>query len=431
MVTSLIRPSDHSNDRSHDRHSQPCLDDISISQPLLEQETPEVSPPIKLLYVTTIPATLYFHLGQIQYMKDRGFEVSALSSPGNLPVQLAGENAIEVHFVEMPRRITPWHDLKALYRLWQTIRQIQPDLIHASTPKGGLLGTIAAFLARVPARIYQMRGLPLMTATGWKYALLWLTEWIACRLSHDVICVSHGLRSEAIDRHLCAEDKIHVLRSGSSNGVDALTRFNPDRYDPRLRNQLREQYGIPNDAIVVGYVGRIVKDKGLNELTEAWKTVERNFSKAHLVIVGGFEDQDPVAPETRQFLHEHPSVHLIGEVEETSPLYMMMDIFVLPTYREGFPNVLLEASAMKLPIVTTDIPGCVDAVNHCENGLVVPVRDAPALSKAIASYLQSTHLRQLHGNQGRDRILSQFTQEDLWESLYQSYLQLLKVRQVL
>ncbi len=386
---------------------------------------------IKLLYITTVPSTLYFHLGQIAYMKAQGFEVEALTSPGTIPSQLTNDNAIAVHFVEMPRRITPLQDLKALYHLWKTIRQIQPDLVHASTPKAGLLGTIAASLAGVPARLYHMRGLPLMTATGLKYWLLWMSERLACGLAHDVLCVSHSLRQVAIDRHLCPETKINVLLSGSSNGVDSIDRFNPDRYAPEIRTQLRERYHIPQDAIVVSYVGRIVKDKGITELVEAWKIIERNFSKAHLMVIGTIEPQDPVSPEIRQFLHEHPSIHMVDEVEETAPFYKAMDILVLPTYREGFPNVLLEASSMGLPIVTTDVAGCVDAVNHCENGTIVPVRDATLLAKAISNYIQSSHLRQFHGQQGRDRILTHFTQELLWESLYHEYQRLLTAQEVL
>ncbi len=402
--------------------------------PPISLATPEFSTPqkpVKLLYVTTVPSTLSFHLGQIAYMKAKGFEVAALTSPGPLPAQLVGDNAIEVHFVEMPRRITPLQDLKALYHLWQTLRDINPDLVHASTPKAGLLGTIAATFARVPARLYQMRGLPLMTATGVKYWLLWMSEWLACTLAHEVLCVSHSLRQVAIDRHLCPEAKINVLLGGSSNGVDAQSRFNPDRYPPEIRTELRAQSRIPQDAIVVGYVGRIVKDKGIAELVEAWKIIERNFPKAHLMVIGTIEPQDPISPEIRQFLHERPSIHLVDEVEDTAPFYTAIDILVLPTYREGFPNVLLEASAMRLPIVTTNVAGCIDAVNHDENGTIVPVRDATVLAKAISGYIQSSHLRHVHGHQGRDRILNHFTQELLWESLYHEYQSLLTAQNVL
>ncbi|MEB3295666.1 MAG: glycosyltransferase family 4 protein [Synechococcales bacterium] len=391
------------------------------------QRSPACQPsqPIKLLYITTIPGTLYFHLGQIGYMRQQGFEIHALSSPGALPEQLTGDNAIALHQVNMPRRITPWQDLIAIVQLWRCIRAIKPDLVHASTPKGGLLGTIAAALAGVPARLYQMRGLPMMTATGWKYGLLWLSEWVACHLAHRVLCVSHSLRGVAIAKHLVPADQITVLLGGSSNGVDALKRFNPSRFSPSTRQTIRQQYGIPEDAIVMGYVGRVVQDKGIRELVQAWQILRDRYPNLHLLMVGGFEPQDPISEEVNAALHQDDRIHLTDEVQDTAPFYTAMDLLTLPTYREGFPNVLLEAASMQLPIVATAIPGCIDAVKEQVTGTLVPTQDGEALAQALQQYLESPQLRLQHGQAGRDRILQEFNQEALWKALHQEYQHLL------
>jgi glycosyltransferase involved in cell wall biosynthesis len=384
-----------------------------------------IAPPIKLLYITTIPGTLYFHLGQIGYMRQQGFEIHALSSPGTLPQQLMGDNAIALHVVNMPRRITPLQDLIAVIKLWHCIRKIKPDLVHASTPKGGLLGTIAAALAGVPARLYQMRGLPMMTATGLKYRLLWLSEWVACHLAHRTLCVSHSLREVAIAHHLADPNKITVLLGGSSNGVDAIHRFNPSRFSPASRQILRQQYGIPQDAIVIGYVGRVVQDKGIQELVQAWQILRDRDPKLHLLVVGAFEPQDPISDEVQDCLRNDFRIHITDEVQDTAPFYSIMDILTLPTYREGFPNVLLEAASMQLPIVATAIPGCIDAVQSQVTGILVPLRNGNALAEGLQRYLDAPQMRLQHGQAGRDRILQEFNQEALWKALHQEYHHLL------
>ena len=380
---------------------------------------------VKLLHITTVPMTLGFLSGQVGYMKARGFEINALSSPGELLEKFAQREQVPVHAVEMPRRITPLQDIVAILRLWQCISQIRPQIVHAHTPKGGLLGTIGAWLARVPVRIYHMRGLPLMTATGYKRWLLWWSEKIACLLANQVFCVSHSLQEVALSEGLCPAAKIKVLLGGSSNGVDATGKFNPAHTDI-LRQETRKKYGIPADALVVGFVGRIVRDKGITELAAAWETLREEFPNLHLLLVGPFEPQDPVSPEVEDFLKSDSRIHLAGMDWNTPPLYAAMDIFTLPTYREGFPNTPLEAAAMQLPVVATRIPGCIDAVQDGVTGILVPPQNAEALADAIRVYVKNQELRCQHGIAGRDRVLLQFRQEAIWEALYQEYIRLLQ-----
>jgi glycosyltransferase involved in cell wall biosynthesis len=392
-----------------------------------------MSQKIKLLHITTVPETFSFFRGQIAYMKARGYDIHALSSPGEAVEEVSSRENIPFHTVTMPRRITPLQDIVAIWQIWQQIRTIKPVIVHSHTPKGGLLGTIAAWLAQVPVRIYHIRGLPLMTATGYKRILLSCSEKVSCLLAHQVICVSHSLREVAISEGLCPPEKITVLGGGSSNGVDASDRFNPANLPPQTRKEVRQQYGIPDHAIVLGFVGRIVRDKGIEELVAAWKILRVEFPNLHLLLVGYFESQDPISAKTKEILQTSDSealrrnrIHATGSQDHTPPLYAAMDVFTLPTYREGFPNVPLEAAAMELPVVATKIPGCIDAVADGVTGTLVPSHNGSALAEGIRNYLVNPHLRQQHGLAGRERVLREFRQENIWKALDQEYVRILK-----
>jgi len=382
----------------------------------------------KLVHITTVPDMLPFFTGQVGYVKDRGYEIEAIASPGKDLDRFAAEEKIRAHAVPMTRQITPLRDLLALERLWFRLRQLKPQIVHAHTPKGGLLGMIAAWLNGVPVRIYHVHGLPLMTATGWKRALLKWTERVSCALAHDVLCDSRSVREVVVAEGLCRMPKIRVLLRGSVNGVDASVAFNPARVGAHVRANIRAAYGIPPDAVVVGFVGRLVRDKGLAELAAAWTMLRDEFPKLHLLIIGVFEPHDPVAPQVKAVLCSDPRVHLAGAVAEVTSFYAAMDVVLLPTYREGLPVVPLEAAAMELPVVATRIPGCVEAVEDGVTGTLVPARDVAALADATRMYLRDPKLRQKHGCAGRARVLSQFRQEAIWEAVYQEYERLLRER---
>lgn len=383
---------------------------------------------LRLVHVTTVPESLGFFVGQVGFMKARGFEVHALSSPGPLLDAFGAREGVPTHAVEMPRSISPGHDLGAVRRLAATLRSIRPHVVHSHTPKGGLLGTMAAWMTRVPVRIYHIRGLPLMTATGRRRALLRWTERVACSLAHQVLCVSHSVRDVAIAEGLCPPEKIRVLLGGSGNGVDAAGRFDPARNAP-ARAELRAKHSIPAEAEVLGFVGRVVRDKGILELAAAWAALRDEFPAAHLLVVGPLEPQDPVPPATLAALRADPRVHFVGPAD-SAPYYAAMDLLVFPTYREGFPNVPLEAAAMGLAVVATRIPGCVDAVADGETGTLVPAADAPALAGAVRAYLRDPALRAAHGRAGRERALRDFAQEAIWTALHAEYLRLLAARGV-
>jgi glycosyltransferase involved in cell wall biosynthesis len=379
--------------------------------------------------MTTVPTTLLSLGGQAAHMRGRGLEVHALSSPEPELAEYAAFDGAEIHAVAMTRDITPIQDLVAVVRIWRELRRIRPAIVHAYTPKAGLLGTLAARLARTPVCIYHVMGLRYVTTTGFKRTILrWSEKW-ACRLADEVLCVSASLREEIIEAGLCPAPKVRVLLGGSVNGVDAAGEFNPTRA-PGARTATRARYDIPPDASVVGFVGRVVRDKGLIELAEAWKVLSRERTDLHLLIVGPFEAVDPVPSDIEGLLRADPRIHLTGTVDDTPPLFAAMDLLVLPSYREGLGVVLLEAAAMELPVVATRIPGCVDAVADGVTGTLVPPRDAPALTDAIRRYLDDPERRRAHGQAGRDRVLRRFGQQAIWEALYDVYARLLRERGV-
>ena len=382
----------------------------------------EMNPPVKLVHLVTVPISLRtFFEGQIGYMKDSGLDVQAISSPGPLLDDFFDTEDIRVHAVRMSRSISPFKDFLALLSLCFLLAKIRPEILHAHTPKAGLLGMIAGWVTRVPVRIYHIRGLPLVTMKGPRQWLLKATERIACRLAHQVLCVSHSVRTVAIEENLCAPEKIAVLCAGSGNGVDAEHRFNPQRIGASARDQTRERLGIGKEEVTLGFIGRFARDKGFVELAEAWEALRSEFPKIHFLVIGGVDSRDPVPETLLDKLQNDPRVHFISQTKRIEEYYHSIDICVLPTYREGLPNVLLEAGAMECAVVSTQVPGCIDVVVDGETGLLVPARDSGALQSAIRKYLQSPELRAQHGKSARQRIVENFRQENIWSALRDEY----------
>ncbi len=383
---------------------------------------------VRLVHITTVPSSLEFISGQIGYLKDRGFEVYAISSPGEALDEFGKREGIRVFGVRMERRITPMKDMIALIELVRKIREISPDIVVSHTPKAGLLGMIGACLAGVPARVYYMRGLPFTTKKGLRRSILRFTERISSLLAHRVLCVSHSVRRIAIEEGICSPSKSLVILNGSGNGVDATGKFSRKIVGEKQRMAARRASGIPAEDLVVGYVGRIARDKGLSELAEAWNGIKERFPKAHLLIVGPFDECDPLPISVESKLRAGPQVHLVGYTSDVARFYAAMDIFVLPSYREGFANCLLEAAAMELPIVATAVPGCIDFVDDGITGTLVPPKDPRALRETVLSYLFDPDLRRRHGKAARERVLRDFAREPIWEAAYREYLRLLSER---
>ena len=374
----------------------------------------------RLVNLVTVPISFWLVRGQAALMASAGFEVHAISSPGTLADEYSREQNVPLHPVPMARKIAPWSDLVSLLRITATLRRLKPRVVQAGTPKAGLLGMIAAYFLRVPVRVYYVHGLPMLTARGLKALLLHTTERLACTMATHVVCVGPSIRGELVAAGLCSESKAVVIGDGSSNGVDTAS-FDRTRLPEGTREKVRSRLGIPQNALVVGFIGRIGREKGISELQRAWRQLRDRCPSAHLLIIGPPEQTDPVSDETQLALADDPRVHLPGADWDTAPLYMAMDVFCLPSHREGLPNVLLEAAAMELPAVAFRVPGVVDAIEDGVTGRVVTALNVKELAETLGDYLRDSTLRRRHGQAARLRVTELFRREKVWAALTDFY----------
>lgn len=382
-------------------------------------------PGLRVVHVVTIGMSLTFLRSTFEYLRTQGVEVHAVSSPGPDLDYWRAALDLPVHEVRMPRRISPVHDILAVLRLRRLLRRIRPAIVHAHTPKAGLIGMIAAQAAGVPVRVYHLRGLPHEGARGWKRRMLIRAERITCSIAQRTIAVGYTVRRKALELGFAAPDRIVVLEKGSGQGVDAITRFDQPRLQSE-RNAVRERLGIPPEALVVGFVGRLARDKGVADLYEAWRDLRQEFSQLRLLIVGPDDERDPIPERISDALAADPRVHLVGATWDTPQLYAAMDVIAFPTHREGFPNVPLEAAAMRLPVVASMIPECAEAIVDGVTGILVPAGDAHVLAGALRRYIVDPSLRAAHGTAARDRVLREFDPHRIARAIYEQYCTLIQ-----
>ncbi|MGC9316405.1 MAG: glycosyltransferase family 4 protein [Armatimonadota bacterium] len=364
--------------------------------------------------------------GQGRFLRSRGWDVHVVAPPGEFLEKFAEREQVAVHEVEMFRSISPARDLHGLSALRRIFTDLQPLVVHSSTPKAGYLTMMAGWSTGVPVRIYHANGLRWWTLTGLQRLMVMQAEKVACRLADSVLCVSPSVRQAMIENGVCTAERARVLASGHGNGVDVEHRFNPERLEPGSRARVRQHLGVPENAVVAGFLGRIVRDKGIEEIVEAWSLLREEVTDLYLLLVGDFDETDPVSPDTRRVVEEDPRIKLTGWVDEVVPLYGAMDFCLAPSYREGLPTIALEAGAMGLPLVTTDALGCIDAVEDGVTGLQVPVGAVESLREAILTYVEDPDLRLRHGRAARERVCDQFRNEMVWNALHSEYLRLLR-----
>lgn len=374
-----------------------------------------------VLHVMASPLSLCFLRGQGDYMKKHEFELVVVCSPGGDAVLFAREEGVDVHQVSITRSFSPLKDLVSLIRLVRLIRRLRPIIVQAHTPKAGLLGMVAARLAGVRGRIYSMRGLPSLTARGGVRLMLECAERVSCTLARRVICESESLRAVVLARGLCNPAKCTVLANGSGHGVDAAVRFNPQRFRPEDADRIKKRFNLPPSGPIIGFVGRLTLDKGLRELWRAWQVVKESHRDAVLFVVGDLDSRLPLPEGLLGELSSDARVRRTAWTSEIAEAYSVMDLLVLPSYREGLPNVVLEASAMEIPVVATDVVGCVDAIRPGVTGSLVPVRDPSALAAAIVRYLESPELRKRHGTNAREWVAASFQPQTIMNELVLEY----------
>lgn len=363
---------------------------------------------LRVVVGITSPQTCLVLTGRLRALREAGFAVTLVSAPGELLTETAKNEGVEAVAVPMERQMAPLRDLASLFRLWRLLSRLKPSLTEFSTPKAGLLGNLAAMLAGVPKRVYMLRGLKLTTTVGLKRRILLAAERIAARSAHLVLCNSASLRDEALALAITSEKKLVLLGMGSSNGVNA------ERFAP-APDRMRASLGLPADALVIGFVGRLTRDKGIPELLEAFENILAAEPRARLLLVGWFDAaEDALSTLLRKKIEGHPKIHCTGFVEDTAPYYHAMDVMVLPTWREGFPNVVLEAAASGIPVVTTESTGSRDAVVAEVTGLLIPPGYPAAIQEAVLTLLGNPERRRQMGaaarawvleNYGNDRVL--------------------------
>jgi glycosyltransferase involved in cell wall biosynthesis len=377
-------------------------------------------PPRHIVLGVTHPQTCLTLTGRLRALREAGFRVTLISSPGELLDRTAAREGVEAVGLPMRRAIAPLADLVSLMRLWWLLLRLKPDVAEFSTPKAGLLGTLASWLTRVPVRVYMLRGLKLETSKGMKRAVLLASERLASAFAQVVLCNSQSMRSEALALRLARASKLQVLGEGSSNGVD-VERFSPGS------SGVRSQLGIPNTAPVVGFVGRLTRDKGIPELVEAFDTILKSKPEARLLLVGWFDAaEDALGDEWRTRIAKHPRIRCTGFVADTAPYYRAMDLMVLPTWREGFPNAVLEAAATGIPVITTECTGSRDSVVPEVTGLLIPPGYPQAISEAVLKLLRDPSRRQRMGEAARAWVCAHYSDERVLQLAVSFYKKLLK-----
>jgi len=375
---------------------------------------------ISVLHALTDSVSTVLMRGQLAYLKANGFDPVLLSSPGKELDRIGAQEGYPVIGVAMKREISPLSDLRSFFEIWRLLRRIKPVICNSGTPKAGLLVGLAAWITCMPCRIYTLRGLRLETAKGVKRIILTFAEKVSCFTAHRVVCVSASLRERAIALRLVSRTKTVLLGAGSSNGVDP-SRFEPTPEKVASAAVLRQNLGIRPDQPVIGFAGRFTRDKGLPELVTAFEAIRKGLPQAALLLVGSYEEGDPVPNDIRNAIESEPGIHRVEFTPQIELYYLVMNVFVLPTHREGFPNTVLEAQAAGLPVVTTVATGAVDAIDDGVTGLLTPVGDAAKLAEAVRSLLLDPAKMQLMGRLGRDRVLREFRNEAVWAALASFY----------
>lgn len=359
---------------------------------------------LKLIRTSTVPTSLKtFLAGTIEPLMER-YDLVLVSSPDEELDELHEQYGVKTVGVSMERRMSPLKDIVSLWQLIRVFRKERPYMVHSMTPKAGLLCMLAAWVARVPRRVHTFTGLVWPTATGVSRRILMTTDWLTCACATHIIPEGRGVMDD-LQRHITRKP-MRVLGYGNVRGVD-MHYWSRENVDAEQVESLRRK-GI----FTFVFVGRIVRDKGINELVEAFRHVREKHS-VRLVLVGRFEDAlDPISDEARKTIEECDDIVYAGTQHGRDLLayYAAADCFVFPSYREGFPNTVLEAGAMGLPSIVTDINGSREIIENGKNGIIVPSKDADALAAAMERMVDDTDMRQLMARNARPMIASRFEQ---------------------
>ncbi|MFH4931095.1 glycosyltransferase family 4 protein [Staphylococcus cohnii] len=371
----------------------------------------------KVFHLVTVSKSIPLMKGQIEFLREKGFNACIISSNGK-EIRKYDESAYRI--INMQREISILKDIKSLVNLIVLFLKERPLIVNSGTPKAGLLGTIAAFITMRPNRIYTVRGLRLETVTGLKYKILYVMEKIAMMCSTDIIAISDSLKEKIIELGLAKESKITILGQGSSNGLN-LKDFND--FNNKIDINIKEQL---NNSFVIGYIGRIVKDKGISELIRSFQKLQKLKYNVKLLVVGDFEKANTISEEEIKILKYDTNIIWVNRVDNPVAYFNNMDVFVFPTYREGFGNVSIEAQLLKIPVITTNVTGARDTVINGKTGFIVEKNDVDSIVEKIELLINDDNYRKKLGENGKERVEKSFSNEIIWEDMEKLYTNLLQ-----
>lgn len=375
----------------------------------------------KFFITTTIPTTLGFFKGNLGYLSE-WFDVCAISSQ-NENLRAVGEReGVRTHCIPMERPIALIKDFICLFKFIFFFLKERPYVVHGNTPKASMLSMVSAWITRVPVRLYMCHGLRYQGTQGKMRKLLMMMEKLTCACATEVICVSNGVRDTFAKDGICPKSKSIVLGAGSATGLD-VEFFNPDIVES---NVMRTELGLSKDDFVFIFVGRIVGDKGVNEMVAAFNRLSEEYHHAHLVLIGNEElEQNPITEDSRNVIKYNRRIHAIGRRSDVRPYLKDADAFVFPSYREGFGMVLIEANAMGTPAISSNIIGCNEIVIEGENGTLIPSKDEEALYKIMKEWLLHADDVKRMSCVCRKSIVERFDRRKVWQLYRDEYLRLI------
>ncbi len=323
---------------------------------------------------------------QLRFM-NQYYNVIAVSSNETDLKKVGVKEGVETYCVEMTRKITPFKDVISVLKLVVYFLKHRPEIVHTHTPKAGIVGMLAARITNVPIRLHTVAGLPLLEVNGIKRRILNYVEKLTYRCAHRVYPNSFGLKEIIEEEKFTKPSKLKVIGNGSSNGIDT-SYFSRESIKNEIIDKLRQRLNIKEEDFVFVFVGRIVGDKGINELVESFNELKIKYNNMKLLLVGPFEeDLDPIAQSSKAIIKESENIITTGYVNDVRPYYAISDVLVFPSYREGFPNVVMQAGAMGLPSIVSNINGCNEIITHNINGSIIRVKNAPDLFLEMESYV--------------------------------------------
>jgi glycosyltransferase involved in cell wall biosynthesis len=380
----------------------------------------------KLIRVTTVPMALKHLLaGQMRYMKENGFDVIMVSADGKERNDVLKNEGCPHIIIPMTRQITPFTDLKSLWQLYRFFRKEKPGIVHSHTPKAGLLAMLAAKFAGVKIRIHTVAGLRFRTAAGFTRRILIMMEKLTAGAATHIWPNSFSLLHIIKENRLATETKLNVIAAGSSNGIN-LSRYSINNLNPGTLEEIKQKIGYNPANTYLLSAGRIVTDKGINELLKVFSELYVENSNLRLVLLGSFEEElDPINNEAKKILKEHPGIIHVNWSNEVEYYMQVSYLLVHPSYREGFPNVLLQAGAMGCPVVCSAIEGNVDIVEDQRTGLLFMVKNEADLKEKLKFAITHPELMKQYAAELRKEIEQNFDQRIVHQAIREKYIELL------